>query len=154
MTGIKHQKSLKTISFLSNWMDTKFKIPGTDIRFGVDALLSLIPGIGDIVSTGISLSIFGLILSKGVPFFSAIKMMTNILIDSFFSAIPILGTIVDIGFKANTKNLALLETHLKNNPEGKYYNGIWAVFGLTIVLALLILFVIAVLIWKLVSNIF
>lgn len=134
MTENKNQKSLEAITFLSEWMDTKFKIPGTSISFGIDAVLSLIPGLGDIASSAISVGIFAMILRKGVPFTTALKMMFNIVLDSLISAIPILGTLLDIGFKANVRNLNLLEDHLNNNPSGEYAYGIWWVFIMTIVL--------------------
>lgn len=149
-----HQKSLKTIAFLSGWMDTKFRIPGTQIKFGIDALMSLIPGIGDVASTGISMGIFALILKKGVPFGAALKMMFNIILDSIFSSVPFLGTIADVGFKANTRNLKLLEEHLENNPEGEYAYGIWMVFALTLVILGLIFFFLLAAIWKLAAVLF
>lgn len=132
MTEIKHQKSLKAITILSEWMDNKFKIPGTSISFGIDALLSLIPGLGDIASSAISVGIFAMILRKGVPFTTALKMMFNIVIDSIISSVPVIGTLVDIGFKANLKNLHLLEEHLENNPAGEYSYGVWWVLALTV----------------------
>lgn len=140
-------KNIKYISFLSQWMDKKFRIPFTTITFGLDALLGLIPGLGDVISAIVSIGIFGLILKEGVPLKIAFKMVFNIVIDLIFSSIPFAGTIFDIAFKANTKNLNLLENHLKNNPEGKYYYGIWWVFGLAclfliiIFISILILFV-------------
>ncbi|MFT4970624.1 MAG: hypothetical protein ACI9O4_002385 [Chitinophagales bacterium] len=143
------QKSLKTIAFLSGWMDTKFRIPGTQIKFGIDALMSLIPGIGDLASTGISIGIFALILKKGVPFGTAFKMMFNIILDSIFSSVPFIGTIADVGFKANTRNLNLLENHLANNPTGNYAYGIWMVFALTLLILGLIFFFLIGVIWKL-----
>lgn len=148
----KNQKSLKTIAFLANWMDTKFRIPGTEIKFGVDALLSLIPGLGDLLSTGFSLGIFGLILTKGVPFGIAIKMMFNIILDAIFSSVPVLGTVVDVAFKANTRNLRLLENHLQKNPDGKYTYGIWWVFALTVAILLGIFLLLLLGIWKLFSG--
>jgi|AntAceMinimDraft_11_1070367.scaffolds.fasta_scaffold114187_1 hypothetical protein len=131
--------STKAIEVLTDWMDTKLRIPGTSIRFGLDAILSLIPGVGDIVSTGINLGIFGMILTKGVPFGTAIKMMGNIIFDFIISSVPIVGTFFDIGFKSNVKNLNLLQKHLNNNPTRKYYKGIWVVFGLTAVILLLLI---------------
>lgn len=126
--------TVKAIEFLTEWMDTKLGIPGTSIRFGLDALLSLIPGVGDVVSSGLNIGIFGMILAKGVPFGTAIKMMGNILIDSLISAVPVIGTFFDIGFKSNVKNLNLMQKHLASNPTGKYYKGIWLIFGLTVLL--------------------
>ncbi len=120
-------------------MDTKLRIPGTSIRFGLDAIMSLIPGIGDAASALINFGIFGMILVKGVPFGTAIRMMGNIIVDFLLSAIPFVGTIFDIGFKSNVKNLHLLQKHLNNNPTGRYYKGIWVVFGLTAVVLLLLI---------------
>lgn len=152
MTANKNTKSLKTIRFLSDWMDSKFTIPGTNIKFGLDAVMSLIPGLGDVASTGISIGIFAMILRKGVPFRTAIKMMFNILIDAIFSSVPFLGTIIDVGFKANTRNLKLLENHLQTNPEGKYSYGIWMVLGLTVVLSALLIFGLIALLWKIAAS--
>lgn len=143
----KHKKSLKTIAFLSKWMDNKFTIPGTQIKFGLDPLLSLIPGIGGIISAAINTIILGLILVKGVPFRIALQMFANILVDSFISLVPVVGTVGDLVFQANTKNLALLENHLNNNQEGKYSYGavtllfiiLLFIFGM-IILATYILF--------------
>lgn len=132
-------KSTKAIEILTDWMDTKLRIPGTSIRFGLDAIMSLIPGIGDAASTVINLGIFGMILTKGVPFGTALKMMGNIIIDFLLSSIPLIGTIFDIGFKSNVKNLNLLQKHLNNNPTGKYYKGIWMVFGLTAIILLMLI---------------
>lgn len=136
----KQAKNLKYISFLSKWMDTKFRIPGTSITFGLDVILGLVPGLGDLIAAALSIGIFGLILKEGVPFKTALKMMFNIVFNFFFSSIPIAGTVFDVFHKANMKNLNLLEKHIKNNPEGKYYFGIWWVFGLTFLL-LIILFI-------------
>lgn len=136
----KQAKNLKYISFLSKWMDTKFRIPDTSITFGLDVILGLVPGLGDLIAAALSIGIFGLILKEGVPFKTALKMMFNIIIDFVFSSIPIAGTVFDVFHKANMKNLTLLENHIKNNPEGKYYYGIWWVFGLTF-LSLIILFI-------------
>ncbi|NJN43421.1 MAG: DUF4112 domain-containing protein, partial [Anaerolineae bacterium] len=73
-------------------------------------------------------------------------MMGNILIDSLISAVPVIGTFFDIGFKSNVKNLNLMQKHLASNPTGKYYKGIWLVFGLT---ALLLIGVIVGVFWLL-----
>ncbi|MFB0946329.1 MAG: DUF4112 domain-containing protein, partial [Spirosomataceae bacterium] len=72
-------------------------------------------------------------------FGTAIKMMGNIIFDFIISSVPIIGTFFDIGFKSNVKNLNLLQKHLNNNPTGKYYKGIWMIFGLTAVILLLLI---------------
>ena len=135
----KQAQNLKMISFLSKWMDTKFRIPGTSLTFGLDLILGLVPGLGDLIAAALSIGIFGLILKEGVPFKTALKMMFNIIIDFVFSTIPVAGTVFDLFHKANLKNLKLFEEHVKKNSEGKYYYGIWWVFGLSF-LILIVLF--------------
>lgn len=141
-------------AWLTQIMDTQFTLPGTKIRFGLDPILSLIPGVGNALTTGASISIFGLILVKGVPFKIALQMMGNIVIDTILSSIPLIGTIADIGFKANTKNLKLLQKHQKNNPEGKYYYGVWILFGLTILITIILLIFLIRLIWNFIAQLF
>lgn len=148
-----NKKSLKTIQFLTEWMDTKFTIPFTNIKFGLDPLLNLIPGAGDIISSGVNLGIFGLILAKGVPVKTAFKMMFNTIFDTLFSSIPFFGAIIDIGYKSNTKNLHLLEHHLKNNPDGKYEYGIWIVFGVTIFTVIIIILSLVLVLLHFISEI-
>lgn len=132
-------KSLRLIKVLTNWMDNKFTIPGTNIKLGIDAIIGLIPGVGDIASTSVSLGILGITLQKGVPFKTAIKMMGNILFDAIITLIPFAGFFMDVAFKANTRNLRLLEEHLDKNEEGKYYFGVWWLFGITVVVCFAII---------------
>jgi hypothetical protein len=144
----KQAKNLKLIALFSKWMDTKFRIPKTSITFGLDAILGFIPGLGDLVATSFSIIIFALILKEGVPFKTALKMMFNLVFDTIFSTIPILGTIFDVSFKANMRNLTLLENHIQTNPDGKYHYGIWWVFGLTILFIILLsILIIALLVY-------
>ncbi|HJK96699.1 MAG TPA: DUF4112 domain-containing protein [Polyangiaceae bacterium LLY-WYZ-14_1] len=90
-------------------MDEAIRIPGTNIRFGVDALLGLIPGIGDAVSAAASLSVIGLAIREGVPVLVLLRMVLNVGIDAVVGAIPALGTVFDVFYKANRRNLTLLE---------------------------------------------
>lgn len=140
--------SLSTISSMANWMDNKFRIPGTQIQFGLDPILSILPGLGPVVGSGITATVFGMILYKGVPFFTALRMIKNIIVDFLVSMIPFLGFFFDIGYKANSKNLRLLESHLQNNPEGDYHYGLFAVIALILLLLLgLIIAAVAIIVW-------
>ncbi|PZD78295.1 DUF4112 domain-containing protein [Mesonia sp. K7] len=152
MKNEKDSKLQHFTAWLTQVMDSQFTIPGTKIRFGLDPILSLIPGVGNALSTGASISIYGLILAKGVPFKTALQMMGNIIIDTIFSSIPLIGTIADIGFKANSKNLKLLQKHQEKNPEGKYYYGVWILFGLTILITIVLLIFFIRLIWNFIAQ--
>ena len=98
-------------------LDSRFRIPGTGIRFGLDAIIGLIPGLGD-VSTPIFAT---LLLLQGVrmrlPMVVQARMVLNAAIDMLLGFIPVLGDLVDIGFKANLRNLALLERHAQPGVE-------------------------------------
>ena len=94
-------------------LDSQFRVPGTNIRFGLDAIVGLIPGLGD-VSTPVFAA---LILVQGVrmrvPVVVQARMVLNAAIDMLLGLVPILGDLADIGFKANLRNLALLERHAR-----------------------------------------
>ncbi len=91
--------------------DSAFRIPGTQITFGLDPILGLIPGLGDVASPVFSLFFVWHGLRLGVPKVVLARMVLNVLIDCGVGAIPIVGDLFDFGWKANAWNLALLERH-------------------------------------------
>lgn len=99
---------------LAALLDSAWSIPGTSIRFGADSLLGFIPGIGD--ALGLLLS--GYIVSEakrlGAPPSLIARMSVNVGIDAAIGAIPVLGDLFDVAFKANLRNAALLREHLAN----------------------------------------
>ena len=92
-------------------MDTQFRIPGTTIRFGMDGVIGLVPGVGDLVSLGISGYLISSAVKNGASNFVVARMMLNTGIDAIFGSIPILGDIFDVAFKANMRNVRLLQQH-------------------------------------------
>ncbi len=123
---------------IADWLDTRFTIPGTRIQFGLDALIGIIPGGGNIITTVVSVALLGFIVARGLPFFTALKMAGNILLDFLFSSIPLLGVIFDVGYKSNTRNLRLFEKHLEKREPEKYYYGAWILLGLLILLLIIL----------------
>ena len=135
-------------------LDSQFRVPGTRIRFGLDAIIGLIPGVGD-VSTPVFAA---LLLIQGVrmhlPLVVQGRMVLNAAIDMLLGLVPVLGDLVDIGFKANLRNLALLERHARPGVPPARSDYIFVIVCL-IVLAFLVMAPIAVLVlvltrWKLV----
>jgi di/tricarboxylate transporter len=102
---------------LASLMDNRFRIPGTNIHFGFDALIGLIPGIGDLISFLISAYIISEATRYGASGYVRSRMILNVAIDTIIGSIPVLGDIFDVGFKANQKNMRLLEQHFN---EGKH----------------------------------
>lgn len=108
-----HEARWQRIRRLSNLLDSKFRLPGTTYRFGLDSLLGLIPGIGD--TAGLLLSSYILYEAKnlGAPASLLVRMAANIGIDALVGTIPLLGDLFDVVWKANNKNLALLHEHFE-----------------------------------------
>ena len=98
---------------LTKLLDSAFQVPGTGIRFGLDALIGIVPGIGDAIGAIFSVAIVFQAARLGVSKATLSRMMGNVALDTIVGEIPLLGDLFDAGWKANTKNLALLEAHLQ-----------------------------------------
>ena len=96
-------------------LDDSIPIPGTGYRIGVESILGLIPGAGDLAGGAFSLYILLQAARMGVPRPLLVRMGTNLVVDVVVGAVPVLGDLFDAGFKANLRNLALLERHV-NRP--------------------------------------
>lgn len=96
---------------LARLLDTAVAIPGTNIRFGLDALLGLVPGVGDAVGTLLSSQIVIAAARSGVPTLVIVRMLLNLVVDTVVGAVPLLGDLFDVVFRSNQRNLALLERH-------------------------------------------
>jgi|TARA_B100001094_G_scaffold131320_1_gene127166 hypothetical protein len=99
---------------LSKNLDESFTIPGTNIKFGMDALLGLVPGGGDLVSGVFSLYMLRAAIKMKLPKRAIISMLLNILLDTTIGIIPVAGDIFDIFWKSNKRNLKIIEKHLAN----------------------------------------
>lgn len=97
---------------LSELLDSAIRIPGTELRIGLDPILgALLPELGDALSAVLSLALLVLAYRQRVPKLVMARMLINIGVDAILGAIPILGDAFDFAFKANEKNLQLLERH-------------------------------------------
>ena len=99
---------------LSKNLDESFTIPGTNIKFGMDALLGLVPGGGDLVSGIFSLYMLRAAIKMKLPKKAIFSMLVNILLDTTIGIIPVAGDIFDIFWKSNKRNLKIIEKHLAN----------------------------------------
>jgi len=107
------EHTLERVQALANWLDSKYEIPGTSIRIGMDGIIGLIPGIGDTISMALSSWIIYQAHTLNAPFWTKTKMAWNVFIDWLIGLIPFFGDIFDIGWQANQKNATLLAEHLK-----------------------------------------
>lgn len=94
-------------------MDTAFRIPGTGFRFGLDPIVGLIPGAGDLIATTFSLYIIYLATRFQLPSKIIRQMIFNIGLEALVGTVPLIGDLFDAYYKSNVRNLALLEQHLQ-----------------------------------------
>src|SRR3954466_15936729 len=108
---VSNNPRLRHLELLAKLMDNQFRIPGTDIRFGLDAIIGLIPGVGDLSTFAISGFMLIIMAQNGASGFVLARMILNVLIDTIIGSIPIVGDLFDVGFKSNTKNIRLMKEH-------------------------------------------
>ena len=107
------EAAMARITAVAKLMDSLFAIPGTRIRLGVDSLLGLVPVVGDIASQMVATYLIWEARKLGVPKFTLWRMVGNTLVDTVAGAVPLVGDAFDVAFRANMKNLRLLERHLE-----------------------------------------
>lgn len=117
------RETLEKLQKLSNLMDKAFIIPGTHIRFGIDSIIGLVPVIGDTLSVGVSGYIYSFAKRAGVPWHKRMLMVWNIFIDWLIGLIPLFGDIFDVGFKANSKNVDIIRTHVERQMNSDFIDG-------------------------------
>lgn len=93
---------------IGNLLDMAFIVPGTNVRYGLDGLIGLVPVIGDIITTAIALWIVREARALGAPRFLVTRMLANVAIDGAVGAVPVIGDAFDVAFKANVRNIRLL----------------------------------------------
>ncbi|MBD1866027.1 DUF4112 domain-containing protein [Cyanobacteria bacterium FACHB-471] len=104
--------SLQRLRQLSHVLDNAIPIPGTGYRIGLDPLLGLLPGAGDTVAGALSAYIVVEAARMGVPRETLLRMASNIVLEVVLGSVPMLGDVFDATWKANARNIALLETHV------------------------------------------
>lgn len=125
---------------LSTLLDNAIRVPGTSIGFGIDPILGLIPGGGDILGGVLSIYIVFEAFKLGLPRETLITMVANIALETLTGTVPVFGDIFDVAWKANVKNVELLETHVNSEAVGEKADP-WFVFLLLGGLLLLIIFI-------------
>ncbi len=110
-TGINKKNISQIAQALGQLLDSSLTIPGTKIKVGLDPLIGLIPGIGDLISNGIGSSLLFLATKAGVPRIVILRMSMNIVINMVVGAIPIVGDLFSIWFKSNLQNAQILHKH-------------------------------------------
>ncbi|UOQ95853.1 DUF4112 domain-containing protein [Hymenobacter sp. 5317J-9] len=132
---------LRWVERIARLMDSQFALPGTRFRFGLDPLLGLLPIVGDLSTTVVSVALLLTMFRHGASGALVVRMALNILIDTVVGGIPILGNLFDFAYKSNERNVALLRAHYaegRHTGSGK---------GLVLLLLLFLAAVVALVGW-------
>jgi hypothetical protein len=133
------EERLYRLHWLSRILDTALSIPGTSLRFGLDGVLGLIPGIGDPMGALLSSYVIFESARVGAPKRLLLRMIGNVALESLIGVIPLLGDLFDFGWKANVRNLALLRANqhvLMPYDRSPWQIILWIVLALFVVLAI------------------
>jgi hypothetical protein len=147
LAGRSSSDALVWLDGVADFMDNRFSIPFTRIRFGVDFILGLFPYVGDVISFVVSGVLIVIMARYGASRRLIILMLGNIWIDGMFGTIPFLGDIFDLGYKANRRNVNLmLEYYEKGEHQGKG----WGIILFIIFILFLMLLLSVYIIWQMV----
>jgi hypothetical protein len=113
------EERIARLDALATLLDTALVLPGTNVRFGLDALLGLVPGIGDLVTTAISLYIVHEARQLGVPGHVIARMLANVALDGIVGAVPLVGDVLDVMWRANRRNMRLLQEWLARDATAR-----------------------------------
>lgn len=144
---------VRMLDYMSHLMDSRFRIPGTQIRFGLDPVIGLIPGLGDIVSFAMGSALIIGMVRHGASVRMVLKMLWNLAVDTLIGLFPVLGDIFDVWFKSNRRNYRIFSEFVK---EKKKPRSIWLVLlvvlggiaGILILLLYLVFFWLPGQIWS------
>ncbi len=107
-TNVAERASDEQLNLVATWLDDRFEVPGTGIRFGLDAVIGWIPGIGDAIAAFASLFIVVAGWKRGAARITLIRMLLNLMVEGTLGAIPIVGDLAHVAWKANRRNYNLL----------------------------------------------
>jgi len=105
------EQRLKALKHISRLLDSAFVLPGTEFRIGLDPLLGLVPGLGDLASPMFTMALLWQSRDLGIPRVVQLRMIFNVAIDALVGLLPVAGDFFDFAWKANDRNLALLERY-------------------------------------------
>ena len=123
---------------LTRLLDSAARVPGTSMRFGLDPILGLVPGLGDVAGAALSGYVVLLASRLGAPTTVIVRMLGNVVIDTVGGTVPVIGDLFDAGWKANTRNLTLLERHHGRSESTKRASRavVWGTVAALLVLAI------------------
>ena len=115
--NLTREQRLARLDALAKLLDVAFILPGTNIRYGIDGLIGLIPVVGDIITTAISLWLVREARALGAPWHVTARMLGNVALDGVVGMVPLAGDAFDVMFRANMRNVRLLRRWMDKQPR-------------------------------------
>jgi hypothetical protein len=116
-------ESLRRVRAVASVLDDAIRIPGTNIRFGIDPLIGLVPGLGDLLGGAASTYIILEAARAGAPASVLVRMTLNVGIDTLVGGLPVVGDLFDFAWKSNARNVRLLARHVDAPAETRRASG-------------------------------
>jgi hypothetical protein len=115
--NLTREQRLARLDALAKLLDVAFILPGTNIRYGIDGLIGLVPVVGDLITTAISLWVVREARALGAPWHVTARMLGNVALDGVVGLVPIAGDAFDVMFRANIRNMRLLRRWMDKQPR-------------------------------------
>ncbi len=115
--NLTREQRIARLEALTKLLDMAFIVPGTNVRYGIDGLIGLVPVVGDLVTTAIALWVVREARALGAPWHLTARMLGNVAIDGAVGIVPLVGDAFDVMFKANVRNMKILRTWLDKQPR-------------------------------------
>lgn len=112
-----HGDAIRRMELVARILDTAFVVPGTTQRFGIDAIIGLVPGVGDVVTTLFSSYIIWEARNLGVSRFAIARMLANLAIHASVGALPLVGDLFDAFFRVNQRNMRIVHSQLRRSSN-------------------------------------
>jgi hypothetical protein len=115
--NLTREQRLRRLEAMAKLLDVAFILPGTNIRYGIDGIIGLIPVVGDIIATALSLWLVREARALGAPWYVTARMLGNVAFQGVVGAVPVAGDAIDVLFRANMRNARLLRRWLETQPR-------------------------------------
>ncbi|HXD04186.1 MAG TPA: DUF4112 domain-containing protein [Novosphingobium sp.] len=110
-------EALKRMELVANLLDSAFLVPGTNQRIGIDAIIGLVPGIGDVITTLLSSYVLWEAKRLGVSRLAMTRMLGNLAVHATLGSVPLIGDAFDAWFRVNQRNLKIVRSHIARRPQ-------------------------------------
>jgi hypothetical protein len=130
------ERRLEVLRAMARLLDSSMVVPGTTIRYGLDPILGLIPGLGDLVSPFFTIAVLWQSRDLSIPRVVQLRMIFNVAIDALLGVVPVIGDLFDVAWKANNMNMALLDQYAREERPASAGDWLFVLAMIALLLAI------------------